>query len=214
MMKTSVTEKTRNYPELLRSIWRDLNSDHPDDVSNLLNDPRWIDLGFQSSTPFTDFRASGMLGLASLAHFCHQYTHHASAIAKRMQSTSIQDGWYSFATVYINIVFNVAMLVLEGKARYWFYKYGSGKNTFHELAERGMIEFDKQWQRDKCTVMQFESFMKNTFMPWFEHALTERSLRLLEEDDIEQGKSALISDATLEKRHPHLRQRPSHISHH
>ena len=139
-------------------------------------------MGFQSKTPSTDFRATGVLALHTLHYFTQAYAHHTRSILTRVQALDVTNGWYSFATVFINLVHLTLGCVKEGAARYWFYEHGTGLDVFGALVAWVMIEFDTMWVEKRLKVMEFEGFVRGTFREGVRRAMVERCVVMMEED--------------------------------
>lgn len=66
LRKTSFSYQNKLHCELILDLWNALKSDERLESDNKLITKQWIDIGFQSSDPSTDFRGMGMLGLTNL----------------------------------------------------------------------------------------------------------------------------------------------------
>jgi len=74
-----------------------------DDVPYEARSPRWSDdLGFQSATPWTDFRGGGLLALRCLLYLGQRHTEQAHQLAEAAKY-SLSPAWYPFSAVGITI---------------------------------------------------------------------------------------------------------------
>lgn len=75
----------------------------------------WVNLGFQGTDPYRDFRGTGQFGLQCFHYFCTTYPMQATKIIKESRSSRKHDcnskPWYSFALVSIHISQYVLNLV-------------------------------------------------------------------------------------------------------
>ncbi|GAA6023835.1 hypothetical protein JCM8202_003650 [Rhodotorula sphaerocarpa] len=82
----------------LRTLWTQLKPDAPlPDMTG----KHWQKLGFQNTSPATDFRGVGLLGLKALLYFAHTYGDRAAEIVH--EAVDGGEHWYPFALASIHM---------------------------------------------------------------------------------------------------------------
>eukprot|EP01104_Vermistella_antarctica_P003856 TRINITY_DN1419_c1_g1_i1.p1 TRINITY_DN1419_c1_g1~~TRINITY_DN1419_c1_g1_i1.p1 ORF type:complete len:680 (+),score=110.99 TRINITY_DN1419_c1_g1_i1:517-2556(+) len=108
---TPVEKDNEDHVEQLRHLW--MVCFGSDDMGGFsVKSERWKEIGFQSATPISDFRRTGMLGLRNLSYMCEQYPgDFQEVIAKQLMAEDDPEDikWkYPVSAVGVNIT---AMLV-------------------------------------------------------------------------------------------------------
>ncbi|ORY99858.1 ELMO/CED-12 family-domain-containing protein [Syncephalastrum racemosum] len=110
----------------------------------------WTAVGFQqASSPATDFRGMGCLGLDQLVYFAEHYPDHARECI--LQDT--HPHWYPFAIVGIH----VSQLVLHALQQRQLQLYLCTGFDFDELFCSLFYQFHQFWVDRRLNVMQFEA---------------------------------------------------------
>ncbi|KAJ3166376.1 ELMO domain-containing protein 2 [Irineochytrium annulatum] len=115
---------------------------------------QWGKIGFQGLDPATDFRGMGMLSLDDLHYFARI---HPKIFQRVLESSHHETEWFSMAIVGINITSFVISLVRTRQLQYYFYTYGTTKESYQEFYCFVFDAFEKEWthQVTPLTVMDF-----------------------------------------------------------
>ena len=127
---------------------------------------RWKDLGFQRDDPISDFRGTGMLGLANLVYFAEQYPSIFLSMARDQQQSSEME--YPFATASINITHLMVNLLGLRKPAAWFPTMDTyplfffNRKAWEELYTIIFRLFDQKWNQMLVGYMGFKKVIDST----------------------------------------------------
>lgn len=96
---------------MLESFWNNMRG-CPRNNPEVLISPEWLEVGFQSSDPTTDFRGMGSLGMIQLLYFSSRKQPAARMILQQLSEPS---RYYPFAIIGINLTRLVMELLVQGR---------------------------------------------------------------------------------------------------
>eukprot|EP01080_Neovahlkampfia_damariscottae_P005347 gene5347-9156_t len=169
-MKDTFDPSNEKHVALLKQLWSNIN---PHTKLKDLISEQWSDIGFQGKNPATDFRGMGLLGLDTLV-FISKY--HLKFV-----KDSIKQREYPFAVTGINILNLIIKLIkhedifkddpptrelmlnekLSPKFEENYKKYGKCY-LIDELFCIIFQLFDKVWELNNATYMDFGKIIKET----------------------------------------------------
>ncbi|CDS40468.1 ELMO domain containing protein 2 [Echinococcus multilocularis] len=146
-------------------IWNSMIVDEPFSLKSR----RWSDIGFQGSSPVTDFRGMGALGAENFRYFVKYYNELALSI---LSSSLRPQHWYPFAIVGINLTSLLWRLLQDGTLKTHFYNSLKGTPKLvhlHLVYIYLFVKFDEFWNQQPRDVMQF-----NVYLDKFEEAIRKQ----------------------------------------
>ncbi|KAM0792162.1 hypothetical protein ACM66B_004859 [Microbotryomycetes sp. NB124-2] len=166
----------------LRELFERLKPGHdlPDMVSK-----RWQDLGFQGTSPPTDFRDLNSLALDSLLYFAKEYEHQAVTIVD--EAVNGGANWYPLALAMIHMTAFALDLALSRDLQLFLLRaFQTSSSTrssvspdlspFLRVASELMLLFHAHWLKSDYNVMQFEQVSKefqSALRPWIRRGIMD-----------------------------------------
>ncbi|KAI5480981.1 ELMO domain containing protein [Pseudohyphozyma bogoriensis] len=148
----------------------------PDATLTGLVSKQWQDLGFQGTSPVTDFRGLGMLALDSFLYFGREYGDRAVELINEAVNGP---NWYPAALGSIHMTSfalemgvsrDLQLILLRSlQTRPVVATDTPDITPFLQLAAELLLLFHEHWMRNKFTVMQFEQVakeFKTAVRPW------------------------------------------------
>ncbi|GAA5900439.1 ELMO domain-containing protein [Sporobolomyces salmoneus] len=195
LVEAASTEAARSFPddgsadEDLRALWTSLRPEQ--ELPDLIG-KHWQQLGFQNTSPATDLRGVGMLGLEALLFFPRTYGQRAVEIVDEAVDGGLN--WYPLALASIHMTAFALDLAEKRDLQLLLLRAAqttpdsSTASTDYTLLLRIsadlLLLFHEHWKRNGFTVMQFEQVEREfqaALRPWIRRgvldgrALGERS---------------------------------------
>ncbi|TYZ62229.1 hypothetical protein PybrP1_002090 [[Pythium] brassicae (nom. inval.)] len=126
----------------------------------------WVDVGFQSANPDTDFRGGGVLALKCLVYAFEAFPQQMLAVAAA-QKPAEGKRWYPVCVAGINLTCMLAGLLKLGNgefsgtpAAHW--PLFEDPSAFYQLFYYTLVKMDATWRRMNASYMEFGVVLKAT----------------------------------------------------
>jgi len=149
--RTSYSAENKDHEKQLLELWPLLR---PEERISGPVSKDWQEIGFQGSSPATDFRGMGLLGLQQLIEFSRAYPSRARAI---LHDSVSHRNWFSFAITGLNLTADLVRLTGERKLNQWYYQYGATRQSAAQLYAVMFVRFNAAWAKaNPPNVMSFQ----------------------------------------------------------
>jgi len=137
--RTPYVAENKDHEAMLMELWTLLRPDVR--ISGPVSKD-WSEIGFQGSSPATDFRGMGVLGLQQLIEFSRLYPARARAI---LSDSASHRNWFSYAITGLNLTADLVQLTRARKFNGWFHQFGATRQTAAHLYAIMFVRFNKAW---------------------------------------------------------------------
>ncbi|GAA5997237.1 hypothetical protein JCM5350_007108 [Sporobolomyces pararoseus] len=191
LVEAASAESQRNFPndgsadDDLRELWKMLK---PDITLPSLTGKHWQELGFQNTSPVTDLRGVGMLGLEALLYFSRTYGERAVEVVD--EAVNGGPNWYPLALASIHMTAFTLELAEKRDLQLFLLRSTQTKpdsspsstatstdyTALLRMSSDLLLLFHEHWKQGSFTVMQFEQVEKDfqtALRPWIRRGVLD-----------------------------------------